>query len=108
MLSLYIPSRHATHYDHEESIGARTQFFTDDVSLRRKQSGSALLGFPIIRFRWVCFTGLSWSAFATACRIAGPPGGSDQAFRPANGGFTPELSTGRSPFSRSEYNYGGN
>src|SRR5215472_12521436 len=66
---------------------ACTQFFTDDVSLRRKQSGSALLGFPSSASDGVCFTRLPWFAFATACRIAGPPGGSDQAFRPANGGF---------------------
>ena len=39
---------------------ASAQFFTDDVSLRRKQSGSALLGFPSSASDGVCLTGLPW------------------------------------------------
>ena len=87
---------------------ACAQFFTDDASLRRKQSGSALLGFPSSASDGVCFTGLTWFAFATACRIAGPPGGSDRALRPANGGFYSRAFHRSVTLPVVGYNYGGN
>src|SRR5260370_41662733 len=44
------------------------------------------------------FRGFPGSLFATACRFACLPGGSDRALPQPTETFTPELSTGRSPF----------
>jgi len=46
------------------------------------------------------FSRLHWIAFATACRVACPPGGSDRGFPQPTRTFTSSFPTGRSPFPR--------
>jgi hypothetical protein len=87
---------------------ASAQFFTDDVSLRRKQSGSALLGFPSSASDGVCFTRLPGSLSLRPVGLLAPLADLTRHFAQPTEAFTPELSTGRSPFSWSGYNYGGN
>ena len=78
---------------------ARAQFFPDGIGLNRVSSGSALPSTPVIRFRrGRHFAASLRFAFATACRFARLPGGSDQAFAQPTETFTPELSAGRLPF----------
>jgi hypothetical protein len=113
VLSLLTPSRHAILYDPEESIGC----------LRPVPSPTAL---AFTRFRAVrhsrvphhplpmgrCFRGFLVRylplAFATACRFARPPGGSDRVFLPANGDFYFRAFDGSVTLPAARYDYGGN
>jgi len=102
VLSLAVPARHAALSDRGESIGCScsvttpmTLAFTESQTARHSRV-------PIIRFRWVNdFRGFTGSLFAAACRVACPPGGSDRLDVRPTGTFTPELSTGWSPFTSS-------
>jgi hypothetical protein len=82
--------------------GALAQFFPNGIGLRRVLTGSALPTIPVIRFRQGRhFAASPRFAFATACRVVGPLGGSDQAFAPPQGLLLPSFRTSRSPFSSS-------
>jgi hypothetical protein len=81
--------------------------FTDDIGLRQTTSGAALPMLPIIRFRWAeGFRGFRF-AFAAACRVACPPGGSDRGFPQPTRTFTSELSNGSVALPAVGYDYGG-
>jgi hypothetical protein len=86
---------------------ALAQSFADDIGLRQTTRGSALPKLPIIRFRWAeGFRGYRF-AFATACRVACPPGGSDRGFPQPTRAFTSELSNGSVTLPAVGYDYGG-
>ena len=99
VLSLRVPYRHAALYDPGESIGCLCSV------LRQRHWPSSSLN-PTRRSQLPhhplpmgeSFRGFPGSLFATACRFAGLPGGSDRALPQPTETFTPELSTGRSPF----------
>jgi hypothetical protein len=77
---------------------AFAQFFANGTSLRRNISDSAFPFTPSSASDGKSFRGFTDSLSATACRFARLPGGSDWAFPQPTETFTPELSTGRSPF----------
>ena len=54
------------------------------------------------------FRGYTGSLFAAAYRVACPPDGSDQAFRPADGDFYSRASGESVALLVVGYNYGGN
>src|SRR5258707_523393 len=99
VLSLRVPYRHAALYDPGESIGCLCSV------LRQRPWPSSSLN-PTRRSQLPhhplpmgeSFRGFPGSLFATACRFAGLPAGSDRALPQPTETFTPELSTGRSPF----------
>ena len=79
---------------------AFAQFFANGTSLRHNISDSAFPFTPSSASDGKSFRGLHGSLFATACRFACLPRGSDWAWastQPTET-LTPELSTGRSPF----------
>jgi len=98
----YVAARGTALSDRGESIGCScsvttpmTLAFTESQTARHSRV-------PIIRFGWVNdFRGFTGSLFAAACRVACPPGGSDRLDVRPTGTFTPELSTGWSPFTSS-------
>jgi hypothetical protein len=71
-----------------------TQSFTDDSAFAK----SLWLGTPKVAHHPLQtgggFSRLHWFAFATACRVARLPGGSDRGFPQPTETFTSELSTG--------------
>jgi hypothetical protein len=77
---------------------AFAQFFANGTSLRRNITDSTLPFTPSSASDGKSFRGFHGSLFATACRFACLPGGSDWASTQPTETFTPELSTGRSPF----------
>ena len=98
VLSLFVPYRHATLYDPGEPIGCFCSVLRQRHSLRRDITDSALPFTPSSASDGKSFRGFHGSLFATACRFACLPGGSDWASTQPTETFTPELSTGRSPF----------
>jgi len=102
VLSLFIPSRHATLYDHGEFIGCASSVpspMTLAFAKSRQARHSQNSHHPLQMGEW--FRGFTGSLFAAACRVARPPGGSDRAFAQPTGTSTPELSTRWSPFTSS-------
>ncbi|MCU1318227.1 MAG: hypothetical protein JWN63_3549 [Candidatus Acidoferrum typicum] len=78
---------------------ASAQFFANGLGLRRPLNPtrhSHLPHHPLPMGE--SFRGFPGSLFATACRFACLPGGSDRALPQPTETFTPKLSTGRSPF----------
>ena len=87
---------------------AIAQFFAHSIGLRQESTGSAL---PDIPSSASDEGGISWLnrfAFATACLLARPPGGSDRAFHPANGDFYSRAFDDSVTLLAVGYNYGGN
>jgi hypothetical protein len=82
VLSLFIPSQHATLYDHGEFIGCTCSLgFVKSRQTRHSQT-------PIIRFRWANDFAASLVRYLLwPVELLAPPGGSDRELHPANGDF---------------------
>ena len=80
---------------------AFAQFFANGASLRRDLNDSALPFTPSSASDGRLISWFHGSLFATACRFACLPGGSDRGLPQPTETFTPELSAGRSPFTLS-------
>jgi hypothetical protein len=109
VLSPFIPSQHATLYDHGEFIGCTcsvsspmTLAFVKSRQTRHSQNSHHPLQMG------ECFRGFTGSLFAVACRVARPPGGSDREFHPANGDFYARAFDALVTLHVVGYNYGGN
>jgi hypothetical protein len=99
VLSLRVPYRHAALYDPGESIGCLCSVLRQrpwPSSSLNPTRHSHLPHHPLPMGE--SFRGFPGSLFATACRFACLPGGSDRALPQPTETFTPKLSTGRSPF----------
>ena len=99
VLSLRVPYRHAALYDPGESIGCLCSVLRQRLwpsSSLNPTRHSHLPHHPLPMGE--SFRGFPGSLFATACRFACLPGGSDRALPQPTETFTPKLSTGRSPF----------
>jgi hypothetical protein len=109
VLSLCVPSRPAVLYLCGESIGCScpvpsptTLAFAERVRLGTPKYPQH----PLPMGRW--FSRLPGSLFATACRVAGLPGGPDRVFPPTNRGVYSRAFDGSVTLPAAEYNYSGN
>src|SRR5215831_21279108 len=95
-----------------QAIGGTRTFTSQDSQPCRLLTNDADVSttspmLPIIASEGRRISWLHRFAFATACRVACPPGGSDRGSPQPTGTFTSELSVGSVALPAVRYNYGG-